>query len=67
MRARIRTVTESADHGASAVEYSLLLAGIAAVIVAFVFLFGDILVDTCATTADAGTTGRARGCTTTTP
>ena len=31
------------ERGASAVEYGLLIAGIAALIVAVVFLFGDVL------------------------
>ena len=39
------------ERGASAVEYGLLIAGIAALIVAIVFLFGDNLTslfsDTC--------------------
>jgi pilus assembly protein Flp/PilA len=39
------------ERGASAVEYGLLIAGIAALIVAIVFLFGgalsDIFSDTC--------------------
>jgi len=34
---------ERSERGASAVEYGLLVAGIAAVIVAGVFLFGDFL------------------------
>lgn len=41
------------DDGASAVEYALLIAGVAAVIVTAVFLFGtfvaDILTDSCDT------------------
>ena len=40
------------ERGASAVEYGLLIAGIAALIVAIVFLFGGVLKgvfeDTCA-------------------
>lgn len=32
-----------AEDGASAVEYGLLVAGIAALIVAMVFMFGDML------------------------
>ena len=47
------------DNGASAVEYALLIAGIAAVIVTTVFLFssfvGDIFTDSCDTiTAQTG-------------
>lgn len=69
MRALFRTMTGSADDGASAVEYGLLVAGIAAVIVAVVFLFGgfigEIFNDTCATIAnDGAATGTpATGCT----
>lgn len=41
------------ERGASAVEYGLLIAGIAALVVAVVFLFGgairDIFDNTCAT------------------
>ncbi len=40
MLARIKKVTASGDSGASAVEYGLLVAGIAAVIVAVVFILG---------------------------
>lgn len=51
MLARLRSVTRTVDRGASAVEYGLLVAGIAAVIVAVVFLFGtfinDVFQDTC--------------------
>jgi pilus assembly protein Flp/PilA len=47
------------DDGASAVEYGLLVAGIAALIVAVVFLFGGfikgIFNDTCATVNANGT------------
>ena len=39
-----RTITARRDeNGASAVEYGLLVAGIAALIVAVVFLFGGII------------------------
>lgn len=40
MLARIRKVTDSRDSGATAVEYGLLVALIAAVIVAAVLLLG---------------------------
>jgi pilus assembly protein Flp/PilA len=48
------------ENGASAVEYGLLVAGIAALIVAVVFLFGGMIegvfTDTCSTLqADGGT------------
>lgn len=43
------------DRGASAVEYGLLLAGIAALVVAAVFVFGglvsNLFSDTCTTVA----------------
>ncbi len=40
------------ERGASAVEYGLLVAGIAAVIVAVVFLLGDNINDAFTTTND---------------
>jgi pilus assembly protein Flp/PilA len=43
MLARIRKVTDSRDAGASAVEYGLLVAGIAAVIIVIVFALGGTL------------------------
>ena len=54
------------EAGASAVEYGLLVAGIAALIVAVVFLFGgmikDTFDDTCGTIqADGATTGATAG------
>lgn len=46
------------ERGASAVEYGLLIAGIAALIVAIVFLLGgqikDTFTDTCETIAGEG-------------
>ena len=61
MLARLRSVTGTHDRGASAVEYGLLVAGIAAVIVAVVFLFGtfisEVFQETCndiATASDVG-------------
>ena len=46
------------ERGASAVEYGLLIAGIAALIVVVVFAFGDnlqsIFKDTCESVAGAG-------------
>ena len=50
------------ERGASAVEYGLLVAGIAALIVAVVFAFGGVIqgvfTDTCdAVAAGASTTG----------
>lgn len=45
---RWRRLQARADLGASAVEYALLLAGIAAVVVASVFLFGTFVTDSFA-------------------
>ena len=49
------------EEGASAVEYGLLVAGIAALIVAIVFLFGGMIEDvfsyTCTKVASGATTG----------
>ena len=55
----IRNLTAKRDEdGASAVEYGLLVAGIAALIVAIVFVFGGIIKDafndTCETIANKG-------------
>jgi pilus assembly protein Flp/PilA len=51
--------TANSERGASAVEYGLLIAGIAALVVVIVFAFGDnirdIFEDTCKSVA--GTTG----------
>jgi pilus assembly protein Flp/PilA len=48
------------ERGASAVEYGLLVAGIAALIVAVVFLFGGMISNvfnkTCSTIQHSGTT-----------
>ena len=42
----VRTITSGRDEdGASAVEYGLLVAGIAALIVAVVFAFGGMITD----------------------
>lgn len=41
------------ERGASAVEYGLLIAGIAAVIVAVVFLLGDVIQGAFQDTCDA--------------
>jgi pilus assembly protein Flp/PilA len=47
------------ERGASAVEYGLLIAGIAALIVAVVFLFGGVLRQVFTDTCD--TVGAAQG------
>lgn len=61
----IRNITSRRNEdGASAVEYGLLVAGIAALIVAVVFLFGgfisSIFSDTCSTikAGNASSTGK---------
>jgi pilus assembly protein Flp/PilA len=56
----IRSITTRRDEdGASAVEYGLLVAGIAALIVVIVFAFGGVIRDafdsTCKTVAGGGT------------
>lgn len=49
----IRTIlAKRDDEGASAVEYGLLVAGIAALIVAIVFIFGDMIADVFDSTCD---------------
>jgi pilus assembly protein Flp/PilA len=58
LRIMLAARTEKSERGASAVEYGLLIAGIAALIVVVVFAFGDSLTgifeDTCeAVTASA--------------
>ena len=49
------------ERGASAVEYGLLIAGIAALIVVVVFAFGgtikDVFQNTCDAVASGGSTG----------
>lgn len=66
MLARIRTIVAGKDSGASAVEYGLLVAGIAAAIVAVVFLFGgfvsDIFSSTCETIQGQGPVGEGAEC-----
>ena len=44
---------EMDERGASAVEYGLLVAGIAALIVAVVFLFGDFIQGIFSSTCDS--------------
>jgi pilus assembly protein Flp/PilA len=60
----IRKITSrSNEDGASAVEYGLLIAGIAALIVAVVFIFGGVIKSafksTCSTIANNGTSAAA--------
>jgi pilus assembly protein Flp/PilA len=61
-----RNITAKRDEdGASAVEYGLLVAGIAALIVAIVFIFGgmirDVFSSTCGQIADS-VTGVSASC-----
>lgn len=67
MLAYIRKVTQAKnDEGASAVEYGLLVAAIAALIVIIVFALGglvkDVFKDTCSK-IDTGATGASATCT----
>jgi pilus assembly protein Flp/PilA len=52
-------IARRGEEGASAVEYGLLVAGIAALVVAVVFLFGgmisDVFNDTCKAVQSKGT------------
>ncbi len=61
MSARLRRVITSGDRGASAVEYGLLVAGIAALIVGIIFVFGTfvtgIFEDTCTEIGDQARAG----------
>jgi pilus assembly protein Flp/PilA len=54
-------IARRGEDGASAVEYGLLVAGIAALVVAVVFLFGGMIegvfTDTCATIQSEGAGG----------
>jgi pilus assembly protein Flp/PilA len=59
-----RNITARRDEdGASAVEYGLLIAGIAALIVAVVFIFGGVIksafTSTCSTIANGGASAAA--------
>ena len=58
LRIMIAARTANNERGASAVEYGLLIAGIAALIVVIVFAFGDNIKDvfdeTCKSVAAAG-------------
>jgi pilus assembly protein Flp/PilA len=51
-----------AERGASAVEYGLLIAGIAALIVIVVFAFGDNINDIFNSTCDAVNGSAEAGC-----
>ncbi len=60
---RIRTALHKNDEGASAVEYGLLVAAIAAVIVVIVFALGgvikEVFTDTCTTVQSGASTTAA--------
>jgi pilus assembly protein Flp/PilA len=63
----IRSITTRRNQdGASAVEYGLLVAGIAALIVAIVFVFGGVIQEafkgTCDTIAANDTSGATASC-----
>ena len=51
------------EDGASAVEYGLLVAGIAALIVAVVFVFGGVIQSAFQGTCDAVASGTSAGAT----
>lgn len=54
----IRTIVSRRNQdGASAVEYGLLVAGIAALVVAIVFLFGGVIRDSFQSTCSAVKSG----------
>jgi len=53
----IRKLTRHDEDGASAVEYGLLVAGIAALIVAIVFIFGGVIKDTFSKTCGKVSSG----------
>jgi len=57
----IRSITSRDEDGASAVEYGLLVAGIAALIVAVVFLFGGMIKDTFSKTCGKISSGVGTG------
>jgi pilus assembly protein Flp/PilA len=61
MISRIRT-TIRRDEGASAVEYGLLIAGIAALIVAVVFLLGGTVKNAFSKTNSCISNSAASGC-----
>jgi pilus assembly protein Flp/PilA len=65
MLTKIRKVTRRGDDGASAVEYGLLVAAIAALVVIIVFALGglvrDVFTDTC-TKIDDRTAANSADC-----
>jgi pilus assembly protein Flp/PilA len=68
MLAYIRKITQSGDDGASAVEYGLLVAAIAALVVIIVFALGGLVRDVFQGTCekiDSGATVASSSCATT--
>ena len=61
LRIMIAARTANSERGASAVEYGLLIAGIAALVVVIVFAFGDNIRDVFSETCDSVASGS--GCT----
>ena len=66
MLTKIRKVTRRGDDGASAVEYGLLVAAIAALVVIIVFALGGLIQDVFKDTCDdiKTGTGSAKACAT---
>jgi pilus assembly protein Flp/PilA len=66
MLTKIRKVTRRGDDGASAVEYGLLVAAIAALVVIIVFALGglvrDVFKDTCKQIDDKTTSADSADC-----
>jgi len=66
MLTKIRKVTRRGDDGASAVEYGLLVAAIAALVVIIVFALGglvrDVFQDTCTKIDDRTTAANPAEC-----
>ena len=62
MMNRIRNTMTRSDEGASAVEYGLLIAAIAAVIVGIVFVLGNVVKDSFSKTASCISSGTGDGC-----
>ncbi|RNL79080.1 Flp family type IVb pilin [Nocardioides marmorisolisilvae] len=57
MLQHIQNLVRRDEDGASAVEYGLLVAGIAALIVAIVFIFGGVIKDTFSKTCGKVSSG----------
>ena len=58
----IRSWTRTDEDGATAVEYGLLVAGIAALIVLIVFAFGGVIKNVFTTTCKAVASGASATC-----